>query len=315
MTDIISCRVPQFSVVIPSVKDTFAALLYLIQLEYQETLKDSKIIVFGTTAQCVALYAKVFQGQTPLKVYELQSRLSQSQRTRTTAEFKAASSGLMFATDVVGRGMDFPNVTLVVQVGLPSSGEQYVHRVGRTARADKDGRAVILLTQAESFFLHTNPQLSIEPHKYSAQINNNTAAHQNAIGIMAKIEDIAKQKAYSAYLGFMKGFMNKLRVDPQGLVAMANELALEGMNCPEPPAMERSTVSKMGLKNVPGIRYAARGTDDGPHHRHPPKHPRSDVASGINSGRQEPSRKSDARGGKKQAGKKTRDDPFPRLKA
>jgi ATP-dependent RNA helicase MSS116 len=57
--------------------------------------------------------------------------------------------------------MDFPNVSLVVQLGLPSDSEQYVHRVGRTARAGRDGRAVIILFSNESFFVHTNPSLPI----------------------------------------------------------------------------------------------------------------------------------------------------------
>lgn len=98
-----------------------------------------------------------------LKVYQLQSRLSQNVRTRTTDEFKAASSGLMFASDVIGRGMDFPKVGHVFQLGLPASGEQYVHRVGRTARAGNDGRAVILLNENESYFPRINKQLPINP--------------------------------------------------------------------------------------------------------------------------------------------------------
>lgn len=195
------------------------------------------------------MYAEFFRQASSFRVYELQSRLSQSQRTRTTKEFKEAATGLMFATDVIGRGMDFPNVTSVIQVGLPMNGEQYVHRVGRTARVDKDGRAVILLTQAESFFLTANRQLPIQP--YLHKIDTTDPAASKA---MESIGEKTKQKAYSAYLGFMKGFMNKLRVNPEGLVAMANQLAIEGFYCPEPPPMEK-TIGKMGLKNVKGIRY------------------------------------------------------------
>ena len=93
-------RVPQFSVIIPNVKDTFKALFSLIQLEIK-TDGESKIIVFGTTANLVALYAKMFERLVDknVKVFELQSRLSQSQRTRTTDEFKEAQKGIMFATD------------------------------------------------------------------------------------------------------------------------------------------------------------------------------------------------------------------------
>ena len=250
-------RVPQFHVIILSVKDTFSTLASLLQLESKP---DSKIIVFGVTANMVALYAKLFsEGLTMLKVYELHSRLSQNIRTRTTDEFKAAGSGIMFASDVIGRGMDFPNVDLVVQVGLPSDGDQYVHRVGRTARAGNDGRAIIILTQGESFFLTRNPQLPIQPHAKTHEIVAGGVSWAPEVEqAMYKIDEVSKQRAYSSYLGFFagSGLMKPLRLDKPGLVQMANEMAVYGMHCPEPPPMEKKTIGKMGLKGIPGFTYA-----------------------------------------------------------
>lgn len=143
---------------------------------------------------------------------------------------------------VIGRGMDFPNVSLIVQVGLPSVPDAYVHRVGRTARAGKEGRAVILLTQAESFFCSVNRQFKITPYPASDKILKDTYSLLDVNRAMKMLGDHDKQRAYSAYLGFMKGFMNKLNVDVTGLVKMANELALEGMGCEEVPAMEKKTI-------------------------------------------------------------------------
>ena len=258
-------KVPQYYVLIPSVKDTFNTLASLLTLESKTS---SKIVVFGVTANMVALYARLFeQALTHLRVYELHSRLNQNIRTRTTDDFKAAESGLMFASDVIGRGMDFPNVDLVIQVGLPSNGEQYVHRVGRTARAGNDGRAVIILTQAESFFLARNPQLPIHPHGDIQQILNHAAVCANMIEqAMYRIDEVVKQRAYSSFLGFFagSGFLKPLRMDKVDLVHMANEMAVEGMYCPEPPPMEKKTIGKMGLKGVPGFTYASgNNADDG----------------------------------------------------
>lgn len=133
---------------------------------YNTSQSDFKCLVFTTTANGAALLYSIFSSSLPksLQTWQIHSRMSQSARTRTTEEFKSSSSGILFASDVVGRGMDFPNITLVVQVGLPSSGDQYVHRVGRTARAGKDGRGILLLTQAESFFLNENRRLPITPY-------------------------------------------------------------------------------------------------------------------------------------------------------
>ena len=153
--------------------------------------------------------------------------------------------------------MDFPNVTLVLQVGLPADADCYTHRVGRTARAGKDGRAVLLLTQAESFFLKVNQQFPIFSHPASDEILNNAISRDQIFNALQSVEPKSKQKAYSAYLGFMKGFMNKLQIDNNGLVRMANSFAIEGMRCNEVPEMEKRTIAKMGLKGVPGIRYCA----------------------------------------------------------
>ena len=92
-------KVPQFSVVIPKAEDTFVAILSLIKKEIEDSPGDPKIIVFGTTANLVALYAEIFEDQTHLTVYELHSRMTQSARTKATDAFKAAKRGLMFATD------------------------------------------------------------------------------------------------------------------------------------------------------------------------------------------------------------------------
>lgn len=158
--------------------------------------------------------------------------------------------------------MDFPNVGVVIQVGIPSSGEQYVHRVGRTARAGMDGRAVILLTDAEAYFLKVNKQLPITPYQHNVLADSERTSRAVADSCN-HVSDEIKRKAYSAWMGFNKTFMKQLRMTPEGLVQMANDYA-EAMGCPEPPPMEKSTVGKMGLKGVKGIRYALPGEIERP---------------------------------------------------
>ena len=160
--------------------------------------------------------------------------------------------------------MDFPNVTLVLQVGLPADADSYTHRVGRTARAGKDGRAVLLLTQAESFFLKVNRQFPINAYPASDKILNDSSSRSQIFNVLQSIHPKSKQKAYSAYLGFMKVFLSKMQIDATELVRMANIFAMEGMRCSEVPEMEKKTIGKMGLKGVSGIRYAAPSQDGQP---------------------------------------------------
>lgn len=254
-------RVPQFSFSVPTIGQTFAALSALIQEEYNQDPKDFKVIVFGTTANGVALLYDLYKHALPqFRVFELHSRMSQPTRTRTTQQFKDASTGILFASDVVGRGMDFPNVGLVIQLGLPSSTEQYVHRVGRTARAGKDGRAVLVLFEKEAFFPRINRTLPIKP--YPVDIASQLQSHQaNIDRAFASVEEESKAKAYQAFLGYNKTFLKKLQLSTTELVRVANEYA-GAMGCPEPPMMEKSTIGKMGLKGVPGLRIGSRRSRD-----------------------------------------------------
>ncbi|KAH8704466.1 ATP-dependent rRNA helicase RRP3 [Phaeosphaeriaceae sp. PMI808] len=77
----------------------------------------------------------------------LHGQLSQSNRLGALNKFKSKSRDILVATDVAARGLDIPSVDLVVNFDLPHDSETYVHRVGRTARAGKSGKAVSFVTQ------------------------------------------------------------------------------------------------------------------------------------------------------------------------
>ena len=77
----------------------------------------------------------------------LHGQLSQSARLGALNKFRAGARDILVATDVAARGLDIPKVDLVVNYDLPQESKTYVHRVGRTARAGKSGRALSLVTQ------------------------------------------------------------------------------------------------------------------------------------------------------------------------
>lgn len=109
-------------------------------------------MAFFPTARATGLAAALFERlNLGLRVWEIHSRKSQSARNKAAEEYKNSSSGILFSSDVTARGMDFPNVTTVMQVGLPYAPEQYVHRLGRTARAGTEGSGILVLTPFEMF--------------------------------------------------------------------------------------------------------------------------------------------------------------------
>ncbi|KAM0322031.1 hypothetical protein ACHAQA_009774 [Verticillium albo-atrum] len=77
----------------------------------------------------------------------LHGQLSQSARLGALNKFRAGSRDILVATDVAARGLDIPNVDIVINYDLPQDSKTYIHRVGRTARAGKSGRALSLVTQ------------------------------------------------------------------------------------------------------------------------------------------------------------------------
>ena len=147
-------------------------------------------------------------------------------------------------------------MSLIIQVGLPATSDAYTHRVGRTARAGKSGRAIIMLTQPESYFLKVNPQFPIRPYPASKQIIEDHASASAVQQAMQSINDKTKHRAYQAYLGFMTSFTKKLNTDSAGLVQIANAFAIQGMGCPEPPALEKKTVGYFVIRAASLARFA-----------------------------------------------------------
>ena len=86
-------------------------------------------------------------------MWKLHGSLPQKQRTATYFEFCAASEGVLFCTDVAARGLDLPAVDWIVQYDPPEDVDDYVHRVGRTARFGRQGQAIIFLVESEAEYV------------------------------------------------------------------------------------------------------------------------------------------------------------------
>ena len=91
-----------------------------------------------------------------LTIYELHGSLSQPLRTSTLQSFTRSSNpSILFCTDVASRGLDLPNIDLVIEYDPPFSADDHLHRVGRTARAGKEGRACcFLMPGPEESYVH-----------------------------------------------------------------------------------------------------------------------------------------------------------------
>ncbi|MFZ9387136.1 MAG: DEAD/DEAH box helicase [Chitinophagaceae bacterium] len=84
-----------------------------------------------------------------INVAEIHSDLEQSERERVLGAFTAGRVPVMVATDILSRGIDIDTIDLVINYDVPGDGEDYVHRIGRTARAEADGLAYTLIGEKE----------------------------------------------------------------------------------------------------------------------------------------------------------------------
>lgn len=79
----------------------------------------------------------------------LHGKLGQAKRLGALAKFQAKNRSILVATDVASRGLDIPHVDVVINFGVPAHSKDYIHRVGRTARAGRGGKAITFVTQYE----------------------------------------------------------------------------------------------------------------------------------------------------------------------
>ena len=133
-------KLQQFYIFIP-VKFKDCYLVYILN-----ELAGNSFMVFCATCantQRVALMLR----NLGLMAIPLHGQMSQVKRLGALAKFKSKSRSILIATDVASRGLDIPHVDVVINLDIPTHSKDYIHRVGRTARAGRSGKAITFVTQ------------------------------------------------------------------------------------------------------------------------------------------------------------------------
>ena len=131
----------------------FNTKVNLLTLLLQEDKSMSKLLVFtASRAMADELYEKI-EPQFPGVAGVIHSNKEQNHRFNTVKQFKEGQYRFIIATDIVARGIDVAEVSHVINFDLPDTAENYIHRIGRTGRADKKGIAISFVTPREAAFL------------------------------------------------------------------------------------------------------------------------------------------------------------------
>lgn len=113
-----------------------------------ESQSPERVILFASSKLKVKEITKALRRK-KMNVGEMHSDLEQSQREEIMHEFKNGRINILVATDIVARGIDIDDIRLVINYDVPHDSEDYVHRIGRTARANHDGCAITFVSETE----------------------------------------------------------------------------------------------------------------------------------------------------------------------
>lgn len=171
-------------------KDKEFRLLQLVKQHQQGKQKNDRILVFCLYKK-EATRVEGFLSRKGIRVGGIHGDLKQEQRTRSLEAFKTGQTPVLVATDVAARGLDIPEVKLVINVTFPLTIEDYVHRIGRTGRAGNTGAA------------HTFFTIQDKAHSGSL-VNILKGANQPVPDELLKFGTTVKKKTHDMYGSFFK---------------------------------------------------------------------------------------------------------------
>ena len=108
----------------------------------------SHVLIFASSIKSVKEIKKTLN-RSGFKSSDMHSELNQEQRESTIRDFKNKKIKILVATDILSRGIDIKGIELVINYEVPHDAEDYVHRIGRTARADKTGEAITFINSKQ----------------------------------------------------------------------------------------------------------------------------------------------------------------------
>ncbi|TQV92281.1 hypothetical protein V2A60_006971 [Cordyceps javanica] len=171
-------------------KDKEFRLLQVLKQHQQGGKKNDRILVFCLYKK-EATRVENFLSRKGINVGGIHGDLRQEQRTKSLEAFKQGHTPVLVATDVAARGLDIPEVKLVINVTFPLTIEDYVHRIGRTGRAGKTGDAITFFTVQD------------KAHSGSL-VNILKGANQPVPDELLKFGTTVKKKTHDMYGSFFK---------------------------------------------------------------------------------------------------------------
>ncbi|PYH97538.1 DEAD-domain-containing protein [Aspergillus ellipticus CBS 707.79] len=261
-------RVPQKVVCLEGYENALPAVLELVQTHMEtKPNKPFKAILYFNSTLHTSLCYSTFQrlrvdpadfrsphplGRLPLS--EIHGRLTQAQRTSVTERFRKSPSGMLFSSDVTARGLDFPDVTHVIQIGTPRDRESYIHRVGRTGRAGKEGEGWLFIHKGEKRSsdrllegLPINQDTSLEAAV--ADMRSDVLADATALPsvqqVRGSVDSISRDLKVEAWKAFSNSVPGSFYTPDKNALEAVNDFAIYGLGLPVAPRLSALVEGKL----------------------------------------------------------------------
>ncbi|KAL7721046.1 ATP-dependent RNA helicase [Entamoeba marina] len=192
-----------------------------VLFSFIRTHTNSKMIIFFQTCKQVRF---IFEAFKKLRVgtilYLLYGKQSAKSRNQTFLDFGKSKKGVLLCTDIASRGLDIKGVDWIIQHDCPEDSDQYIHRVGRTARLNSNGHALLLLTHNEEMFLKQLETAKVPIDRVEPNLDRLLNIGEKISELMVQYPDIKTfaQKSLRAYL-YEKKINEKLLAESYGLFA------------------------------------------------------------------------------------------------
>ncbi|KAG2075218.1 DEAD-domain-containing protein [Suillus decipiens] len=175
---------------------------FLLLFTFLRKNLKKKVIVFFSSCNSVKYHGELLN-YIDVPVLDLHGKQKQQKRTNTFFEFINAESGILLCTDVAARGLDIPRVDWIIQFDPPDDPRDYIHRVGRTARAGKVGKSLMFLLESELGFLRYLKEAKVP-------LNEFTFPTDRIANVQSQLEKLL-QRNYFLHQSARDGFRSYLQ--------------------------------------------------------------------------------------------------------
>ena len=207
---------------------------------------NKKVMVFMSSCNAVKFYSDLLN-YVDIPVKDIHGKQNQQKRTATYFDFWEAETGILLCTDVAQRGLDFPAVDWIVQYDPPDDPEEYIHRVGRTARGSTGkGKALLFLLESELGFLRFLKKARIPLNEYEFS-DNKLANITNQYEKLVERNYFLNTSAREAYRSYIQAYASHSRKDIFNIHQLDLQKVSKAFGLAIPPRVNLSV--KLGGKN------------------------------------------------------------------